>query len=579
MSLTGPVSNGMRKKAIIRIRVITGIILMLALVLAVRLYQVQVMEGKAYRARAEEQYVHTVRKQFERGDIYFTPHDGEPFSAAGIQPGYLLAINPSHITDASEVYDELTRIIPLDRDEFIKRAEKKSSLYQEISPKLTDDEADAIDALDIDGVLLYRTKWRSYGGDALAARTIGFVGYDKDDIVGLYGLERYYNDVLERNEEQLTVNFFAELFGNIDAIVSGDTDERKGDVVTSIEPVVARTLDAKLEEIQKKWGSTLTGGIIINPQTGEIYALSAVPTFNLNDRSGVDLSTFSNPLVENVYEMGSIIKPLTIAAGIDSGTITPQTTYTDPGCIKLSDYTICNYDGRARGLVPMQEVLNQSLNTGVSWVVAQMGKDRFRDYFLRLKLGNETGIDLPGEVHGLIDNLQSPRELEYATASFGQGIALTPIETVRALSTLANGGRLITPHLAKEIDYEDGGKREVSFPEGEQVFSEATTETVTRMLVTVVDDALGGGTVALPHYTIAAKTGTAQIADNENGGYYDDRYLHSFFGYFPAYDPQFLIFLYTVEPKGVRYASQTLTDPFMELVTFLINYYDIPPDR
>ena len=137
---------------------------------------------------------------------------------------------------------------------------------------------------------------------------------------------------------------------------------------------------------------------------------------------------------------------------------------------------------------------------------------------------------------------------------------------------------LATPHIAQVIEYDDGAVHEIGFPEGERVFTEETTETITRMLVNVVDEALRGGTVAMDHYTIAAKTGTAQIASSE-GGYYDDRYLHSFFGYFPAYDPEFLVFLYTVEPKGVRYASETLTDPFLEITKFLINYYDIPPDR
>jgi cell division protein FtsI/penicillin-binding protein 2 len=150
---------------------------------------------------------------------------------------------------------------------------------------------------------------------------------------------------------------------------------------------------------------------------------------------------------------------------------------------------------------------------------------------------------------------------------------------VRALSALANGGTLVTPHLVKSIEYESGKVHTVGYPDGERVFKAETGEDITRMLVKVVDTALKGGKAKNPYYSIAAKTGTAQIADTQGGGYYDDRYLQSFFGYFPAYDPQFLIFLYTVEPKGVQYASETLTDPFMDLVQFLINYYAIPPDR
>jgi len=569
----------MRTKAVFRIRLITGVVLLLSLVLIVRLYDIQIRKGKEYQARAEEQYVHTVEDLFDRGDIYFTPKTGESFAAASMQPGYVLAINPTYIDDAEAVYSALSGVVEVDHNDFIERADKKDKVYQEILPRLTESEADAIEALDLSGVQMYRTQWRSYGGNDLAARTIGFVGYDGDDIVGIYGLERYYDDVLSRRNKRLSVNFFAEIFGNLGDVVSNTKQKREGDVVTSIEPTVAQMLDRTLKKTNNEWHSDTTGGIIINPKTGEVYALNVVPTFNLNDRSGVAISDFGNPLIESVYEMGSIIKPLTMAAGIDRGAVTPYSTYFDPGCVELNEFTFCNYDGRGRGTVSMQEVLNQSLNTGVAYVVETMGKENFRDYFLQLKLGSETGIDLPGEVHGLIDNLQSPRDIEYATASFGQGIAMTPIETVRALSALANGGTLITPHLAREIHYEDGEAHEVGFPPGARVFKEETSEAITRMLVTVVDDALAGGTVALDHYAVAAKTGTAQIADPENGGYYDDRYLHSFFGYFPAYDPEFLVFLYTVEPKGVRYASETLTKPFFELTKFLINYYDIPPDR
>ena len=227
----------------------------------------------------------------------------------------------------------------------------------------------------------------------------------------------------------------------------------------------------------------------------------------------------------------------------------------------------------------MQEVLNQSLNTGVAHVVELMGKDTFRKYFTNLQLGSETGIDMPSEAHGLVSTLESPRAVDYATASFGQGIALTPLETIRALATLGNGGYLVTPHLASKIQYLDGSSKDITYPKGTQVFTPDTSETITRMLTTVVDKALRHGTVALKDHSIAAKTGTAQIADPTTGKYYGDRYLHSFFGYFPSYDPKFIVFLYTVEPKNVQYASETLTTPFMDITKFLINYYNIPPDR
>lgn len=573
--------KSVRNSAIIRIRIITGLVLFLSLILVARLYHIQINQHDVFYERAQKQYVHTVSDLYSRGAIYFSTKNDEKVSAATVQSGYLLSIDPSRIEDEVGTYEAINGVYPLDRELFIFRAGRKERTYYEIAKELTNEEADAVAALDLTGVQLYRNQWRYYPGEDLAARSIGFVGRtaDSDTFSGRYGLERYYEDVLTREDSRMSVNFFAEIFTNLGSVIFDTTDARTGDVVTTIEPTVARMLDRELMKTQDTWDSKVTGGIIINPKNGQIYALNVVPTFDLNNRAGATIEDFQNPLVEDVYELGSIIKALTVAAGLDSGVITPESTYFDSGSLTMDGFTIGNYDGRGRGTVSMQEVLNQSLNTGVSHIVQLMGNRPFADYFKKLRLGSETGIDLPNEGHGLISNLDANTDIEYATASFGQGIAMTPIAAVRALSALGNGGTLIYPHLVKRIEYQDGTSKEVQYPEGEQVFSADTSVTVSRMLTAVVDDALRGGEVALPNYSVAAKTGTAQIADSVNGGYYDDRYLHSFFGYFPAYEPEFLVFLYTVEPKEVRYASETLTDPFMEITKFLINYYNLPPDR
>ncbi|MDP3725998.1 MAG: penicillin-binding transpeptidase domain-containing protein, partial [bacterium] len=226
------------------------------------------------------------------------------------------------------------------------------------------------------------------------------------------------------------------------------------------------------------------------------------------------------------------------------------------------------------------EILNQSLNTGAVYVARKLGNERFSDYMLSFGFGEKTGIDLPSETVGLVKNLKSNRDIEVATASFGQGFAVTPIAIARALSALANGGMLITPHVVNYIDYKEALRLDTPEKNAElpKVISKEASEGITRMLVQVVDKALLGGTVKMPDFSIAAKTGTAQIADSR-GGYYDDRFLHTFFGYFPAYDPKFLVFLYLKEPKNVRFASETLTNPFIDIVNFLIHYYQVPPDR
>lgn len=568
----------MKSSAAARLRFISYGLVALTLLLVARLYYLQVIHGDEYALRAERQYATSSDGIFDRGSIMFQDKNGNQIAAATLKSGFTLAINPSALKEPEVAYEKLNALLPIDREIFLSKAGKVNDPHEEITKRVPSEIGAKIEALEIPGVNLYSERWRYYPGEKLLANVLGFVGYQDDVLSGQYGLERYYNDILIRNNSGLYKNFFAEIFSGLETAVDPG-GKFEGDIVTTIEPTVQAFLEKSLGGVEKIWHSKTSGGIIINPKTGEIYALAVNPTFNPNTfQTETDHQLFTNPTVESVYEMGSIIKPLTMAAGLDAGVVTAATTYNDAGSLTLDGKKISNYDGKGRGVVSMQEVLNQSLNTGVAFVARKLGNERFSQYFLDFGLGEETGVDLPGEIRGIVSNLKSSRELEHATASYGQGIAITPMETVRALSALGNGGTLVNPHIVKKINYTVGLSKAISFPEGRQVIKPETSEEITRMLVKVVDDALLGGTVKISNYSIAAKTGTAQIA-SPAGGYYGDRYLHSFFGYFPAYHPKFLVFLYTIEPQGASFASHTLTLPFMDIAKFLINYYEVPPDR
>jgi cell division protein FtsI/penicillin-binding protein 2 len=568
-----------------RLRFLSIGIIFFALILIIRLWFVQVVMGKTFRAKADSQYVEGA-SFFDRGSIYFTAKDGTLIPGATIKTGYTLAINPKVLSQSSStenVYQSLNSAYPVDRSLFKEKVSKTKDPYEELAKRLSNEDADKIESLSLPGVNLYGDEWRVYPGNNMAAHTLGFIGYGGEsgtELAGRSGLERFYEPVLKRSSSDAFVNFFAEVFSDLQKTVSPG-ESLEGDVVTTIEPTVQAMLETDLQRVQDQYHSEFTGGVVIDPNTGEIYAMGLNPAFNPNNPGTVkDASVFTNKLVEDRYEMGSIVKALTMAAGLDSGAVTPQTTYNDPGCQTLNKKTFCNYDNQSHGYhLPMQIVLDKSLNTGAAFVEHQMGNNLFRKYMLEYGLGSTTGVDLPSEGKSLISNLSSPRDLEYAQASFGQGIALTPIQTVRALSAMANGGYVITPHLAKQINYKIGGSKTLTYPKSGPIFKPETSAAISKMLTEVVDTALKNGTVKLDKHSIAAKTGTAQIAKPNGGGYYPDHYLHSFFGYFPAYKPRFLIFLYTFYPKGVQYASETLTDSFIDMAKFLINYYDIPPDR
>ena len=231
----------------------------------------------------------------------------------------------------------------------------------------------------------------------------------------------------------------------------------------------------------------------------------------------------------------------------------------------------------------MQDVLTQSLNTGMVFVYQHLGKQKMLDYMMSYGIKNKTGIDLPNETSGLVSNLtanlNNSKNIEYANAAFGQGIALTPMETIRALASLSNGGNLVVPHVVSAINYNDGTTKQITYPTSRVKISEQTAEEITGMMVTVMDKSFDKDSPGIEHYSIAVKTGTAQVANPAGGGYYADRHTHSFIGFFPAYDPKFIIFLYAINPKGVPYASETWANPFLDITKFLLNYYEIPPDR
>ncbi len=563
-----------------RIDIVILFWVLIALLVLGRAFYIQVIEHRYYTDLAEKQYVSKIPKNFERGSIYFSHYKSSPVPAAQLKTTYRIAIDPATIGDKEKIYSVLSETIPLNKEEFMVKASKVDDHYEEIAKDISEEKVEELRKKKLKAVSFVKDNKRTYPQESVGAKMIGFVGSDGISVRGQYGLERYYEDILSRKSNDTTINFFAELFTDINTTLISNVDQQEGDIVLTVEAEAQRVLHQTLLETRAAWNSDVIGGIIMDPETGGIIALDALPTYNPNTFTEVkDGSVFLNQNISGVYEMGSIIKPLTVAAALDAGVVTEDTTYTDTGFRDLNGYKVRNFDGKPRGAgTSMQTILDKSLNVGIVFLVEKLGIPKFQEYFKKFGLGLETGIDLPGEASGLTKNLDSSVLVDSATAGFGQGLAITPIQTVRALATLGNGGILVSPHIVDSIVYQNGDVKKIDHSVTERVMSEKTSEAISRMLVHVVDTALKDGAYKMDRYTIAAKTGTAQMV-KPGGGYYDDRYLHSLFGYFPAYDPKFIVFIFHKHPKGAEYASATLTDPFFKLVKFLISYYEIPPDR
>lgn len=555
--------------------------LLITLIVVGRAFYVQVVKHTYYTDLADRQYISKIPIDFDRGSIYFSRYKGSVVPAAQLTTTYRVAIDPTQITNAEALYNQLSKVIPVAKEEFMAKATKENDPYEEIARDVKEEYILLLKKKNLKGVTYVKNNKRSYPQDDVGAKVIGFVGSDGVHVRGQYGLERYYDDVLTRRSNDVTINFFAELFTDINKTIVSNVDQQEGDLVLTIDAEAERVLHQTLLETKEAWHSDTIGGIIMDPQTGRIIAMDGLPSFDPNEFTQVkDSNVFVNQNVSGVYEMGSIIKPITMASAIDAKVIdVNKTTYNDTGFRDLNGYKVRNFDGKPRGPgTTMQTILDKSLNVGIVFLVEQLGAKRFQNYFRKFGIGSETGIDIPTEASGLTKNLDSTVFVDSATAGFGQGIAITPIQTIRALAALGNGGRLVSPHIVDSIIYQNGDVKKIAFDPGEQVIATSTSETISRMLVHVVDTALKNGEYKMDHYTIAAKTGTAQMV-KPGGGYYEDRYLHSFFGYFPAYEPRYIIFLFHTYPKGAEYASATLTDPFFKLVKFLISYYEVPPDR
>lgn len=334
-------------------------ILFLVVIFIIRLFYLQVIKADHFEQEADKQYVSSASKVFDRGTIFFTDKNGNAISAASLKSGFRVVINTKIIKDPLDLYQKIGPFLGMEKEAFLKLASKKNNSYVELTTTLDDVNASEISAQKISGVTVSRNKWRFYPAQNLASNVIGFMGYKGDEFAGRYGIERYYDKVLARNDKRLYVNFFAEIFSDMNQFLT-NKDEIEGDVVTTLESSVQQNLETTLNTIQEKWNSDRVGGIIMNPKTGEILAMGLDHLFNSNETKNVtDVSRFNNPLVESNFEMGSIMKPIIMAIALDQNAVTPTMTYFDQGFVKVADRTIYNFDKKGRGLASMQTVLNQ----------------------------------------------------------------------------------------------------------------------------------------------------------------------------------------------------------------------------
>lgn len=541
------------------------------------LFNLQVKKAQQYIQIKNEQHSSVQGDDSNRGKIFATRKDGVLVPLAIMSESYKLAISPRDIPESyrDRVFTSLNQIVTLDKETFYQKVAKRDDPYEELQ-EIDKDKVEKIESLNLVGVQINPFKKRSYPLGEVGAKVIGFVGNGEGGNIGRAGLEKYYNDLLSSQNVKV-VNFFSAVFAELN-------QERVSkpmvgqNLVTTLEPNVMIYLHQLLQDIQTTWKPDTVGAIIMNPKTGEIIAMDGLPSFDPNDYRKSEAKSFINPNVQGVYELGSIFKPLTMSLGIENRLITPDSYFHDTGFVELDGYTIKNFDGKARGDVTMQTVLGQSLNTGVVYLMKLLGKDRFRDGLIKFGIEEETGIDLPGEISNQTSGIHSAQLVNYATIAFGQGVALTPIAMLRALSSIVNDGQLVTPYVVSKKINSDGEEVSMAPHDLAESVSKETANTVRNMLIHNIDKDYANGKYKDNNYAVGAKTGTAQLT-KEFGGYFDDRFLHSYFMFLGSGDQQFTIIIFQVNPKQSVLASTTLTPFADKLKQFLITYYSLKPDR
>ena len=319
--------------------------------------------------------------------------------------------------------------------------------------------------------------------------------------------------------------------------------------------------------------------VILSPDSGRVLAMCGEPDFDPNDYEKADgVWVYNNPAIFEAYEPGSIMKPMTIAAGVDAGAISPTTTYEDTGSVEISGYVIKNADEKVYGVKSMTEALEESINTGMIFAMRAAGKERFAQYIKNFGFGVKSGIELDTESPGNITPLDESGEIFAATASFGQGLTVTPLQMAAAYGAIANGGMLKRPFIVDEIRYSDGRMEKTHPTDVRRVIQPKTASLVGAMLVSVIEHG-HGKRAGVPGYYIAGKTGTAQVPKKDGKGYEEDITIGSFAGFGPVEDPKFVMVVRIDHPRTVTWAESTAAPLFGEIAEFLLQYFEAVPTR
>ena len=512
---------------------------------------------------------------------------------------YEVSTTPAHFHDdemRSQVAQRLEELAGIPEAETMRllreNYESKYSQYVRLAPaisleagqKILDEQATLVKTDGLAPLLdvqITPTSQRYYPERTLAAHVLGLLARPEKSawLKGFYGIESYYDLFLrQRDGVGLTEKPDATL-AELPAHVGDFLPSLAGkDLVLTVDRTVQWIIEEELERGLARYRAEAGTIIVMDPRTGAILGMASLPTFDPNDPGRAALAAMQNPAISAQYEPGSVFKVFTAAAVLDTGVVKPTQKLTDTGSIAVGDRVILNSTRAAWGAVDMTEALARSLNVITAQWALLLGTDRFYDYVGRFGFGRVSEVDLPGEVYGLIKrpNTEDWSLSDLGTNSFGQGLAVTPIQLVNGFATVANGGKLVRPYVVS-ARVQDGQVQYTKATVLAQVIKPETARTLTKILVDVVN--LGNSAAGVAGYDIAGKSGTAQIPTPQ--GYTEDETIVTFVGYAPADDPKFVILVKMdrPDPNISPWANYTAAPVFAQVARRLFDYFNIPPDE
>lgn len=543
-----------------------GFFLILTFII-VRLFYVQAIAPDQF---ASNDYLRTVRINPLRGSI--TDRNGEPLVIN--ETRYELFAEPKNITeDVDDVIGDLDRILKTG-EATLEAKFKTDKLWIAVDRDISYQEKERIEKLDIHGLGFTETTRRYYPEASLAAQLIGFVGKDEDgDGVGYFGVEGYYNKDLEGLPGILKTE--RDVLGR--PIVVGTQDKLKGEdgrkLVLTIDKNTQRIVKEKLQDALETYEADSGCVTVADPWTMEIRAMTCLPDFDPLKYYEFTEKEFRNPIVTDVFEPGSIFKPLIVAAALEEEAIKPSTTFDEDGPLKIGGYYIRTWNDKYSGKIDISHILQTSSNVGMVYIGEKMGDEKVRKYLDLYGLGELTNIDVQGEVPSSLRSKWYP--IDYATATFGQGVAVTQIQMITAFSALLNDGWLMRPYVVKKMIAEEGSSSIIYPKKVRRILSKKTAAQVRKMLYETVLH--GEAKWKVPKgYKLGGKTGTAQIA--VEGSYDASKTNASYIGFAPVDKPELVVLVTLHEPKASPWASETAAPLFFDIAKDLIVEYNISPN-